>query len=88
MRALILLQRRRERVRRRLGRPRRRRRRDERCQARCRPEPLRAAVSNIDSLLGVLVLTDDDVEAQNRVTLSAFRPDENGAIPSVELYGR
>jgi choline dehydrogenase-like flavoprotein len=49
---------------------------------------LKAALSNIDSLLGVLVLTDDDVEAQNRVTLSALPQDANGAIARVELHGR
>jgi choline dehydrogenase-like flavoprotein len=49
---------------------------------------LKTALSNIDSLLGVLVLTDDDVEAQNRVTLSALPQDANGAIPRVELRGR
>ena len=45
--------------------------------------------SNIDRLFVVLALTDDDVEAQNRVTLSSnFPADENGRIPSVTMNGR
>ncbi len=43
----------------------------------------------IDRLLNVLVITDDDVEAQNRVSLSTELPaDVNGAIPRVEIHGR
>ena len=43
----------------------------------------------IDRLLNVLVITDDDVEAQNRVTLSTeLPPDEQGSIPKVEVHGR
>jgi len=45
--------------------------------------------SNIDRLFVVLVITDDDVEAQNRVTLSSnFPSDENGRIPNVSMNGR
>jgi choline dehydrogenase-like flavoprotein len=45
--------------------------------------------SEIDRLFIVVVLTDDDVEAQNRVTLSTnFPPDENGRIPTVTTNGR
>ena len=41
-------------------------------------------MSQPDRLLSVVVLTDDDVEAQNRVTLSqAQPPDEHGPIPRV-----
>src|SRR5207247_743548 len=47
---------------------------------------LKSALSDIDRLLGVLVLTDDDVEAQNRVSLSALPADEHGAIPRVEVH--
>src|SRR4051812_30102471 len=51
---------------------------------------LRALLSHgIDRLLNVLVITDDDVEAQNRVTLSSELPaDEHGAIPRVEFHHR
>jgi hypothetical protein len=44
-------------------------------------------MSNLDNLLNVLVITDDDVEAQNRVTLSSvFPPDEHGAVAKVEFH--
>jgi choline dehydrogenase-like flavoprotein len=51
---------------------------------------LRALLSHgVDRLLNVLVITDDDVEAQNRVTLSSELPaDEHGAIPRVEFHQR
>ncbi|MFL6014608.1 MAG: GMC family oxidoreductase N-terminal domain-containing protein [Gaiellaceae bacterium] len=49
---------------------------------------LKAALSDIDRLLSVFVLTDDDVESQNRVTLSAFPPDEHGPIARVEMRHR
>jgi len=49
---------------------------------------LQTALSDIDRLISVLVLTDDDVEAQNRVTLSASPPDEHGAIARVEMHHR
>jgi choline dehydrogenase-like flavoprotein len=43
----------------------------------------------IDQLLNVLVITDDDVEPQNRVNLSSqLPPDENGPIPRVEFHQR
>jgi choline dehydrogenase-like flavoprotein len=43
----------------------------------------------VDRLLNVLVITDDDVEAQNRVTLSSQLPsDEHGSVPRVEDHGR
>src|SRR3954464_10776824 len=42
---------------------------------------LKRVVANLDRLLIVLVITDDDVEAQNRVTLSStFPSDEHGAV--------
>src|SRR5207249_4208645 len=42
---------------------------------------LRHLLENLDNLLNVLVITDDDVEAQNRVTLSSFYPpDEHGSV--------
>jgi choline dehydrogenase-like flavoprotein len=51
---------------------------------------LRALLSHgVDRLLNVLVITDDDVEAQNRVTLSSQLPaDEHGAVPRVEFHQR
>jgi choline dehydrogenase-like flavoprotein len=50
---------------------------------------LKRLVSDVDRLLNVLVITDDDVEAQNRVTLSSeLPPDEHGAIPKVEFHYR
>jgi choline dehydrogenase-like flavoprotein len=50
---------------------------------------LKQFFSEIDRLFVVLVLTDDDVEAQNRVALSANSPpDEHGRIPSVTMNGR
>jgi choline dehydrogenase-like flavoprotein len=42
----------------------------------------------IDRLLNVLVITDDDVEAQNRVTPSAFPADEHGPVAKVEFRQR
>lgn len=46
-------------------------------------------IQNVDHLLNVLVITADDVEAQNRVTLSTeLPPDENGPIPRVEFHQR
>jgi choline dehydrogenase-like flavoprotein len=47
---------------------------------------LKSLVENVDRLLNVLVITDDDVEAQNRVTLSQNLPaDEHGSIPRIEF---
>jgi choline dehydrogenase-like flavoprotein len=51
---------------------------------------LRALFSGgVDRLLNVLVITDDDVEPQNRVTLSQQLPaDEQGPVPRVEFHQR
>jgi choline dehydrogenase-like flavoprotein len=50
---------------------------------------LRHLLEDVDRLLNVLVITDDDVEAQNRVTLSQqLPPDEHGAVPKVEFHHR
>jgi choline dehydrogenase-like flavoprotein len=47
---------------------------------------LKAFLADVDRLLNVLVLTDDDVEPQNRVTLSrSAAPDEHGAVARVEV---
>ena len=43
---------------------------------------------DLNNLINVLVITDDDVEAQNRVTLSAFPADENGPVAKVEFHER
>jgi choline dehydrogenase-like flavoprotein len=52
------------------------------------PELKELMAGGIDKLLTVLVITDDDVEAQNRVTLSALPADENGPIPKVTFKQR
>jgi hypothetical protein len=44
---------------------------------------LKDVLSDVDRLVNVLVLTDDDVEAQNRSMRSTFPEDENGPIPRV-----
>jgi len=50
---------------------------------------LRHLLENLDNILNVLVITDDDVEAQNRITLSSFYPsDENGPVAKVEFHHR
>ncbi|HLB22899.1 MAG TPA: GMC oxidoreductase [Dehalococcoidia bacterium] len=49
---------------------------------------LKDMLSNIDRLLNVLVITDDDVEAQNRVVLSALNADEHGPVAKVEFHAR
>jgi choline dehydrogenase-like flavoprotein len=45
-------------------------------------------MSNVDNLLNVLVITDDDVEAQNRVVRSVLPEDENGPIAKVVFNQR
>jgi choline dehydrogenase-like flavoprotein len=47
------------------------------------PELKDALQNGIDRLLNILVITDDDVEAQNRVVLSALPGDEHGPVPKV-----
>jgi choline dehydrogenase-like flavoprotein len=50
---------------------------------------LKNAFSDIDRLFALSVLTDDDVEAQNRVMLSDTAPiDEHGRIPRLVLHPR
>src|SRR6185503_14219254 len=50
---------------------------------------LKDAMSNVDRLLNIDVFTDDDVEAQNRVTLSTnLPPDEHGPVPRIEIHQR
>lgn len=50
---------------------------------------LREAMSDNNRILNTLVITDDDVEAQNRVTLSSVFPqDEHGPVPKVTFKQR
>jgi len=44
---------------------------------------LKEAMSDVDRLLNILILTDDHVDKNNSVTLSSQGQDENGKIPSV-----
>jgi choline dehydrogenase-like flavoprotein len=46
-------------------------------------DELREILSDIDRLLNVLVITDDDVEPDNYVTLSSLPGDEHGPVPKV-----
>lgn len=49
---------------------------------------LKEVLSDVDRLVNILVLTDDDVEPDNRVVRSAFPPDEHGPIPRVVFEHR
>jgi choline dehydrogenase-like flavoprotein len=50
---------------------------------------LKEAMANVDRLLNIDVFTDDDVEAQNQVTLSSNYPsDEHGPVPRIEIRQR
>ncbi|HYH57942.1 MAG TPA: GMC family oxidoreductase N-terminal domain-containing protein [Thermoleophilaceae bacterium] len=50
---------------------------------------LRRVLADVDRILNVLVITDDDVEAQNRVNLSTILPpDAHGPIARVEFHQR
>ncbi|CAN5124846.1 hypothetical protein BH18ACT12_BH18ACT12_16580 [soil metagenome] len=52
-------------------------------------ERLKRFLGNIDRLMTIAVLTDDDVLAQNRVTLSpTMSPDAHGPVARLELRGR
>jgi choline dehydrogenase-like flavoprotein len=46
-------------------------------------DELKETLSDVNKLLNVLVITDDDVEAQNRVVRSSLPGDEQGPIPKV-----
>lgn len=52
------------------------------------PELKDALANRADQLMNVLVITDDDVQAQNRVTLSAMPGDANGPAPKVSFPRR
>ncbi|WP_424188249.1 GMC family oxidoreductase N-terminal domain-containing protein [Actinokineospora sp. G85] len=48
-----------------------------------------SALSNVDNILTALVVTDDDVQKQNRVTRSVIiPPDDHGPVPRVEIKHR
>lgn len=50
---------------------------------------LKNVMESVDHMLNVDIFTDDDVEAQNRVTLSSnLPPDEHGAVPRIEINQR
>jgi choline dehydrogenase-like flavoprotein len=50
---------------------------------------LKRFVTDLDRLIAIAVITDDDVQPANRVTLSqAMTPDANGPIARVELRSR
>ncbi len=50
---------------------------------------LREVVENVDHLVNILILTDDDVEADNRIQLSALMPaDEHGPVAKVTVRQR
>jgi hypothetical protein len=49
---------------------------------------LKDVLADLDRLLNVMPIADDDVEAQNRVTLSAMSADEHGPVAKVEVHGR
>ncbi|MDX6615704.1 MAG: hypothetical protein QOD60_795 [Solirubrobacterales bacterium] len=46
-------------------------------------DELKETLADVDKLLNVLVISDDDVEPQNRVVRSSLPGDENGPIPKV-----
>jgi choline dehydrogenase-like flavoprotein len=48
---------------------------------------MRGLMADVDKLLAILVLTDDDVEQQNAVSLS-LASDEHGRVPRVEVRHR
>ncbi|MFC9974504.1 GMC family oxidoreductase N-terminal domain-containing protein [Spirillospora sp. NPDC127200] len=52
------------------------------------PELKDALLNGVNRLMNILVLTDDDVQHRNRVSLSALPPDAHGAAPKVSLDGR
>ena len=47
------------------------------------PELKDALMNGVNRMLNLLVITDDDVEAQNRVLQSALPADEHGPVPKV-----
>jgi choline dehydrogenase-like flavoprotein len=52
-------------------------------------ERLKRFLADVDKLIGIAVITDDDVLAQNRVRLSTtMSPDAHGPIARLEIRGR
>jgi choline dehydrogenase-like flavoprotein len=51
-------------------------------------DELKEVLTDVDRLLNVLVISDDDVEAQNRVVRSSLPGDEQGPIPKVTFQHR
>ena len=49
---------------------------------------LKEVQGDVNRQLNVLILTDDDVEAQNRVDLSVLPPDEHGRVARVRMAKR
>jgi choline dehydrogenase-like flavoprotein len=50
---------------------------------------LKRFLADVDRLLGIAVITDDDVSSENRVTLSsAMNPDAHGPVARVEVRRR
>jgi choline dehydrogenase-like flavoprotein len=52
------------------------------------PELKEALMNGVNRMLNILVITDDDVEAQNRVLQSALPADEHGPVPKVVFRPR
>lgn len=52
------------------------------------PELKDVMMHGIDRILNVVSIVDDDVMADNRVTLSAMPADENGPVPKVRFLNR
>lgn len=52
------------------------------------PELKDVLMNGIDRVLNVIPITDDDVEPDNRVTMSAFPADENGPVAKVTFRHR
>ena len=46
---------------------------------------LKSMLADVDRLVNVLVITDDDVQPVNRVTLSALNADDHGPVAKVEF---
>lgn len=49
---------------------------------------LKDMLQDVDRLLNVLILTDDDVEYQNRIDVSTVFADEHGPVPRVTMFKR
>jgi choline dehydrogenase-like flavoprotein len=49
---------------------------------------LKEAMSDVDKVMSIVLLTDDDVEEQNRVELSGLPGDEHGPVPKVVFSKR